>query len=67
MTDVRNAGTPREVLFAPTAAATVAGIVREVLLITPTALTVTGMVREVLLLSPPAILGGQAAVTINTG
>jgi len=67
MTDIRNAGTPREVLFTTAPALTAAGLVREVLVTTPTALTVAGLVREVLLLSPPLVLGMQTAVAINTG
>ena len=35
MTDINNAGTPREVLFTTTPAATAAGVVREVLLLSP--------------------------------
>jgi len=67
MTDIRNAGETREVLFTTNAALTAAGLVREVLLATPTALTVAGVVREVLLLSPPPAIGpGQTAVSVIT-
>jgi len=67
MTDIRNAGEPREVLFTTNAAATLAGVVREVLTTTPTALTLSGMAREVLLLSPPVTSVWQTAVAVNTG
>jgi hypothetical protein len=67
MTDINNAGTPREVLFTPTPAATAAGVVREVLVTTPTAATLAAVIREVLLLSPPPIpSGGNTAVIINS-
>lgn len=66
MTDIRNAGTPRETLYTIIPAAQVTLVAREVLLVTPTALTVAGAVREVLMLAAP-LLGGQTAVTINTG
>lgn len=66
MTDIRNAGTPRETLYTIVPAANIAGVAREVLTATPTALTVAGVVREVLMLVPP-LPGGQTAVTINTG
>ena len=67
MTDILNAGTPREILFTTNAAATLAGVVREVLM-APTALTLSGVAREVLLLTPPVVAtAGQTAVTINTG
>lgn len=69
MTDVRNAGTPREVLFTTVPAATVSGLAREVLLATPTALIVGGLVREVLLLGdsvpPGATAQRQYAVTVT--
>ena len=70
MTDIRNAGTPREVLFATVPAATVAGLAREVLLATPTALIVAGLVREVLLLGDaeepdPVATTRQYAVTVT--
>ena len=67
MTDICNAGEPREVLFTTNAAATLSGLVREVLTTTPTALTVSGMAREVLLLSPPVTSVWQTAVAVNTG
>lgn len=67
MTDINNAGTPREVLFTTTATANAAGVVREVLLTTPTALTLAGVVREVLLLSPEPARAMQTGVAINTG
>jgi hypothetical protein len=67
MTDIRNAGEPREVLFTTTAATTLSGLVREVLTTTPTALTVAGMVREVLMLAPDLVIGSQTAVSVNTG
>ena len=67
MTDIRNAATPREVLFTTNAALTAAGLVREVLVTTPTALVASAVVREVLLLSPPPSLGMQTAVAINKG
>lgn len=69
MTDVRNAGTSREVLLTTVPAATAAGLVREVLLATPTALIVGGLVREVLLLGdtvpPGATAQRQLAVTVT--
>lgn len=67
MTDINNAGTPREVLFTTVPAATAAGVVREALIATPTAGVVAGVVREVLLLAPPALRGGQYAVSVNSG
>ena len=65
MTDIRNAGTPREVLLATVPAATVSGVAREVLLATPTGLLVAAVVREVLLLgdTDPAA-ARQYAVTL---
>ena len=67
MTDIRNAGAPRETLFTTSASLTLAGVVREVLVTAPTALTLVGVVREVLLLSEPAVSAWQSAVAVNTG
>ena len=63
MTDVRNAGTSREVLLTTVAAATVAGLAREVLIATPTGLLVAGLVREVLV--PSTRAAQQYAVTLT--
>lgn len=69
MTDIRNAGEAREVLFTTTPAATLTGIAREILLTTPTALTMTAIVREILLVTPPPPAGPrfQASVSVNVG
>ena len=67
MTDINNAGTPREVLFTTVPAATAAGVVREALIATPTAATLAGVIREILMLGPPLVAGGQYAVTVNSG
>lgn len=70
MTDIRNAGTPREVLYTTVPAATVSGVAREVLLATPTALLAAAVVREVLLLGdtvppgPDPAAARQYAVTL---
>jgi|GraSoiStandDraft_16_1057320.scaffolds.fasta_scaffold2111684_2 hypothetical protein len=64
MTDIRNAGTQREVLLTTVPAATAAGLVREVLLATPTALIVGGLVREVLV--PGTVTPQQYAVSVIT-
>ena len=67
MTDINNAGTPREVLLTTVPAATAAGVVREALIAAPSAGMLAGLVREVLMLAPPLVAGGQYAVTVNSG
>ena len=67
MTDIRNAGTSREVLFTTVPAARVAGVAREVLLATPTGLLVSGLVREVLVPDTGTGTGAaQYAVSVIT-
>jgi hypothetical protein len=43
------------------------GVVRELLITAPTVALFSGVVREVLFSAPLPILGGQTAVTVNTG
>ena len=66
MTDIRNAGTSREVLLTTVPAARVAGVAREVLLATPTGLLVAALVREVLVPDTSAASSAQQyAVTVT--
>ena len=63
MTDIRNAGTPREILLTTTPSLNASGLVREVLLANATAATMAGLVREVLLVGDP-VTARQHAVTV---
>jgi hypothetical protein len=67
LTDIRNAGDTREILFAPIPTLAVGGgMVREILLTTPTAISFDGVAREVLLVGDPIVSARQTAVSVIT-